>query len=67
MAYEIAAYQRLLGDDYHPHGGPAALRREAAFHDWCARGLSPDEFAAHVAEAERLHDEAAGQLMRREA
>lgn len=47
----------LLGADYDPHGGFAAVRREAAFYTWCESGRPAGEFAAHLAEAERLRED----------
>jgi hypothetical protein len=42
--------QELLGPDYNPHAGAAALHREAAFYRWCAVGNDPHAFAAWLAE-----------------
>ena len=42
--------QKLLGADYDPHAGAAALHREAAFYRWCAMGNDPRAFAAWIAE-----------------
>ena len=40
---------RYLGADYDPHGGVAAVRREAAFYRWCAAGNDPAGFAPWLA------------------
>lgn len=49
---DMNARQKLLGADYNPHGGQAAIRREAAFWRWVQAGHKPEEFAAHLPEAE---------------
>lgn len=44
----LEEYRGLLGADYDPHGGRAAIRREADFHAWVALGRDPAQFAGYT-------------------
>jgi hypothetical protein len=48
----LEEYRKLLGPGYDPHGGFAAMRREAEFYEWAAAGNDGTKFAAMIAARE---------------